>query len=242
MKKIEVLTNDFRTHRDDDRSSRASEDMSDENSLPEGADPMLWPHGREWEEIPGTIIDERINGRYQQQTRIMWTQREELKSPQEREPADYFYKFFPPKLVTLMIEMTNARLVDKRIRNVATRGEMYKWLGIRLAMALEPCKGGSQAYWSKTDDEGKFSRGANFEERTSMTYNRFRDIAENLAFCAPHGGIREDEVSTTFLTTNLVLIFLFWTGGPLEGGASNHRPIQRVSTKVHYPWRIFSHR
>ena len=201
---------------------------------------MLWPHGRKWEEIAGTIIDERMHGRHLPLSRIVWTQTEELKRPQDRKPVDYFYKFFPSNLVTLTMDMTSARLANRRIRSNVTKGEMFKWLGIRLGMALEPRKGGIQAYWSKTDDEGKFSRGSNFEERTSMTFNRFKDIADNLAFCAPHDGIREDEVSIASCNKNLALTCLFWTGGPLEGGPSMHRPIQRVSTKVHCSWRISS--
>jgi len=164
--------------------------------VPEGVDPLLYPHERLWKVIDHVDYDQRLTNQYTNSTRIKWPEGAQLKEPADREPSDYFYLLFPDELLKFMLTFTNERMMRKGYRIPIEKAELLKWLGIRLGMALEPLKGGAPAYWKESVDDGVFSRGGDFLKRTGMTFNRFKIIADNLSFCKYHEGLTEDEVRT----------------------------------------------
>jgi hypothetical protein len=208
----------------------------DDAGLPPGVDPLLFPHGRLWTGVAGTVYDERNNGRFTNSTRILWNQNELLKEPLDRQPIDYLMKVFPPKLVKLMVDSTNDRMRKRGLNCPVTAGEIYQYLGIRLGMALEPRKGGLKAYWMTSMDQHGFSQGANYQKRTGMSFSRFDNINSNLAFCPHHDGIRENEVRSFLHTPLMNSLTNIPSGRPLEGRSANYRPFQRLSRKHHLPW------
>ena len=69
-----------------------------------------------------------------------------------------------------------------------TKGEVIKYLGIRLAMALSPLPGGVRAYWETiTSKEGKetIHMGGDYRKRFGMSRNRFTELSSCFRLCIP---------------------------------------------------------
>ena len=73
--------------------------------------------------------------------------------------------------------------------NPITTGEFFKWLGISLAMTIEPRQGGIQAYRKEGEDSHTFSLGASMVSMAKMSRHCFEELQECLAFCSMHDGI-----------------------------------------------------
>ena len=160
-------------------------------------DRNLFPHGRQWELLPDLVFDPAVHDKFTQETRIKWNQVEQLKSIQDRTEIDYFFHFYPMQTVQQTLNCMGERLARKRY-NPISKGEFFKWLGIRLAMTIEPRRGGIQAYWKEGEDPHTFSLGASMGSRAKMSRHRFEEIQECLAFCSMHDGIAPEDVSVHF--------------------------------------------
>ena len=91
----------------------------------------------------------------------------------------YFYLMFPMDSIPSILEYTNINLLTKK-KAPLTKGEIIKWLGIRLAMAVEPRRGPLPTYWKSESDVGVVSTAANYEGRFGMKLSRFTDISSCL--------------------------------------------------------------
>ena len=87
----------------------------------------------------------------------------------------YFYLIFPMDSIPSILDYTNINLLAKK-KAPLSKGELIKWLRIRLAMAVEPRWGPLPTYWKSESDAGVVSTAANYEGRFGMKLSRFIDI------------------------------------------------------------------
>lgn len=98
---------------------------------------------------------------------------------------DCFRLFFPEQFVQTILDLTNHNIAldTARVGGTLQRGELWKYFGLRLAMALEPVGGPTDNYWNKpVAAQESIRQPRNFGERFSMSRNRFRCIERNLQY------------------------------------------------------------
>ena len=161
---------------DDDSTSETEEEREDgvqredRNKL-QDVEGYWNAHGREWVEIDHLNVDPAVNA-YTGITELKWGATLE---GAEKSMEYYFYLMFPMDSIPSILEYTNINLLAKK-KAPSTKGEMIKWLGIRLAMAVEPRRGPLPTYWKSESDVGVVSTAANYEGRFGMKLSRFTDI------------------------------------------------------------------
>ena len=166
---------------DDDSTSEAEEEREDsvqreDRYQLQDVEEGYWnAHGREWVEIDHLSVDPAVNA-YTGITELKWgTTLEGV----EKRMEYYFYLMFPMDSIPSILEYTNINLLTKK-KAPLTKGEIIKWLGIRLAMAVEPRRGLLPTYWKSESDVGVVSTAANYEGRFGMKLSRFTDISSCL--------------------------------------------------------------
>ena len=148
---------------------------------PLGADVRLWPHGREWKLKTSLEVDPAADHQ-PKRTTIHWPQ---LALPGVKQPSQYFLLFFPISLMLTAQDQTNTALsFTVRAGNQApvSAEELLRWLGIRLAMAVEPKRGDLKTYWLDKDTEGSVYTASNFHSRFKMSRHRFEFITQKIRF------------------------------------------------------------
>lgn len=104
-------------------------------------------------------------------------------------------QFYPINTLALTISAMNQRLATIGKSKTGT-GEFFRFLGIRLIMALEPRRGGYPAYWKSEWRTTKSSFSSiDMEELSGIDFERFKDLTSCLAFCDEHNGITPEDVS-----------------------------------------------
>jgi hypothetical protein len=63
-----------------------------------------------------------------------------------------------------------------------TEGEFFKWVGIKLCMAISPRRGGLDFYFSNESDPNSIHEPGNYGEKYGMSITRFKLIAQSLCF------------------------------------------------------------
>ena len=169
------------SHTNDDSTSEAEEEREDsvqreDRYQLQDVEEGYWnAHGREWVEIDHLSVDPAVNA-YTGITELKWgTTLEGV----EKRMEYYFYLMFPMDSIPSILEYTNINLLTKK-KAPLTKGEIIKWLGIRLAMAVEPRRGPLPTYWKSESDVGVVSTAANYEGRFGMKLSRFTDISSCL--------------------------------------------------------------
>jgi len=87
---------------------------------------------------------------------------------------------FPCDVLPDLIKFTNENLT-KNGGAISTKGELIRWLGIRLAMAVQSRRGDTADYWQKTQQPGYVSVPPNFGKLTNMSRHRFQLLTSCLA-------------------------------------------------------------
>ena len=82
--------------------------------------------------------------------------------------------------VTSIIENTNIALYEKNIATPMTQGEFFRYLGIRLAMSLNPIVGGYRQHWKTSMPKDSVLLAGNYFERFEMSMTRFESITSAL--------------------------------------------------------------
>ena len=96
--------------------------------------------------------------------------------------------------------------INKHMVKPLTQGEFFKWLGIQLAMCVEPRRGPIEVYWAKRSHEGSSSLPANYGERFGMSRHRFQEITSALRFTDTSTAANLNEVyRKTNILCNLLL-------------------------------------
>lgn len=142
----------------------------------------LIPHGRQWRELECLEVDPSINKRFSSETIIKWNPLLAALRPDDRTPMHYFEHFFPTACLNTIVRATNEKLINLRVSVLLTKGELLKWLGIKLAMTLNPQKGGVSAYWAQGRQLHKAMMGLDMGGFSGMSLQRFKKIQECLSF------------------------------------------------------------
>ena len=112
--------------------------------------------------------------------KVNWNGTELQKDVKDRKPLDYFMKAFPFSYLDNITTYTNEGLdaINKnRNPKYLADGELLHILGIRLAMTLDPKKGGLDIHWDpyNEDIEGVIL-GGNFNKRFKTSKSRFQKV------------------------------------------------------------------
>ncbi|KAF4044572.1 Transposase IS4 [Phytophthora infestans] len=92
-----------------------------------------------------------------------------------------FYLMYPMETLNKMLQYTNANLAVSKYRAI-DEGDWFRWIGIRLAMAIEPRRGPTRVYWESEAKDGFVNIPANFGERFRMSRHAFENIIYTFAF------------------------------------------------------------
>ena len=104
--------------------------------------------------------------------------------PGVRTAFDYLEFMYPKDTFPAILAHTSAKLRSLH-KPELTKGEYWRWLGIRVVMVLEPRKGALTVYWETVPRPFTVYLPANFAARFRMTRHRFQDISRCLSFAAP---------------------------------------------------------
>ena len=160
---------------------------------PEAAKNPLEPHGRVWTEIQSK--ERETEG-------FMAPQKASLKWPHtccklfmDRTPLDYFSLFHPRTSLSKMVSFANLQIAKSiHPEPSTTLGEITKFLGIRVAMVIDPVRGGLRDYWNAGNEEKSVIMSRDFGTRFGMTKHRFEILQENFVLCEPEAeGLAFDE-------------------------------------------------
>ena len=84
---------------------------------------------------------------------------------------------FPGAALTEIIEQTNNNMSRFNEDSASIKkGEFLKFLGIRIAMAIDPIRGHRNNYWNNTADLSSIILPRSYGSRFGMSKNRFNDI------------------------------------------------------------------
>jgi hypothetical protein len=138
---------------------------------------LLAPHDQIWVPLPhGEHIIDDPTAEYQwgPAPRINWGNNHV--DPIACRPIDYFNVLFPMTFFReRLIPATNENMQELNAA-VATPGEMLRFHGILLAMALDPVHGGIETYWDATNPTTTCVLGRDFHTRFGMSRDRFLRI------------------------------------------------------------------
>ncbi len=93
----------------------------------------------------------------------------------DKSPIDYFKTVFPMRILDSILTNENKFLLENKWR-VTSRSELWKLIGIRGAIMLDPVRGGYPEYWKSSIEVPSITMPRNFEARFGMSYNRFRQL------------------------------------------------------------------
>ncbi|RYG58684.1 hypothetical protein EON64_21050 [archaeon] len=106
-------------------------------------------------------------------TEILWGDEEKAKFEHGMmREIDFFNFMFPVDFIQLMVDCTNGNLVAQNLA-LTSVGEMYRMLGVKLAMALEGRPGLNVDFWGVQQDASTIYRPHKYGERFGMSKTRF---------------------------------------------------------------------
>ena len=99
---------------------------------------------------------------------------------------DYWFEQIKLPQFDQWVSSTNIGLISRRYR-ATHRGELLRYLGVRLASVLERRRGGIDSYFETRVGSSKDTifEGGDYENRFGMSKTRFRELTTNLRFAAP---------------------------------------------------------
>ena len=110
---------------------------------------------------------------------------------------------------------TNAILAEEK-KSPVSKGELLKFLGLRLAMAADSKRGGVPTYFQQTQEEGTIYTPPDYGNRFHMSRHRFQDISSSLRLAPPadpsHGPV-----------VRIYIYIYMRTTGPCDGSAGGAR-------------------
>jgi len=136
-------------------------------------DNPLCPHGQQWTVVEEIIVEAEKS--WNIHTSLHWNdqifQDFELKTP-----INYFYHLFPMKHLANIVEHTNNGLIHEYNQTSTSKGELLKWLGIRLVGVLERNRGNFSDNWAESVDTDMMLRPGDYKNCFGMSKNRFFSI------------------------------------------------------------------
>lgn len=147
-------------------------------------DPRLTPHGQVYEDVGEIHIDPSANMRYTRGFILNWGHL--IVDPfVPIKELFFFLLLFPMVFLTTVILIHTNNNLRARQKTPTTQGELVKFLGITLAMALETTRGGVKAFWDDGQDlEETIYQKKNYKTRFGMSRHRFQDLRSHLSMGA----------------------------------------------------------
>ena len=139
-------------------------------------DPLLRPHGVLWEEIDDVVQEQCPNNAFGVRSIIHMASRSQELGV--KSVSDYFYTLFPMAELKKIIAGTNAMLTEKN-KPLTTKGEIIKYLGIRLAAVLERRRGTVRSWFQDGNIENSIFQCGSYSIRFGMTVTRFQILSES---------------------------------------------------------------
>lgn len=143
------------------------------------------PHGQIWQDKGELLVDSAANEAYNQPARINFPQNLTLNDG-DVDIESYFTLLFPMSFLSQSIVPLTNGVLQSRHQVPTTTGEILKFFGLSLAMALDSCKGGIDIYWSQPiEHENTVILPRNFGQRFGMARDRFKLLRTCLTFSLP---------------------------------------------------------
>ena len=122
---------------------------------------------------------------------------------------DYFFHFFPVQVMTDILTHTNQAMaaLQRPSAYPLEKAELLRWFGIQLAMAVEPKRGGIDAYFEKQVNWDTVHTAGNYEDRFKMNQCRFQSIKDSMCFCTGSNMLHVDEVELNQIPPFLLSFF-----------------------------------
>ncbi|KAG7376682.1 hypothetical protein PHYPSEUDO_012920 [Phytophthora pseudosyringae] len=158
---------------EDNEDEVAESDHSDD-----GDDEIAVAHGRQWVSCDSILVDQAAHIP-PRSTRFLWPPYLQIG---DCSLVKYFYLMYPMSTVNETIRLTNINLGRNSFRHIG-QGDFFRWMGIRLAMAVEPRRGPSRVYWESDQKEGSVNTPANYGDRFQMSRHCFEQIYLRTSFC-----------------------------------------------------------
>ncbi len=132
--------------------------------------PLLLPHGQLWGDVGEVLLDSNAHNAFKRPTTLVFPHG--TPNINDIKALDYFYLLFPMSfLISTILPHTNEKLRNSN-KQLSCEGEILKFLGITLAMAYDPCRGGVNAYWEtagSTEYEWCLRYGKDYGKRFGMS-------------------------------------------------------------------------
>ncbi|KUF99681.1 hypothetical protein AM588_10008680 [Phytophthora nicotianae] len=156
-------------------NSSAAEDTNASSSSDEQEeDDTVIAHGRRWKPCHSVLFDQGSHVQ-PRPTRFY------MGALDGSTIAKYFYLMYPMPTLKSTLACTNANLAMQSHRQIKV-GDWFKWIGLRLAMAVEPRSGPLRVYWESECKEGFVGTPANFGQRYGMTRHCFEQVLYCMSF------------------------------------------------------------
>ena len=124
---------------------------------------LLAPHGQFWTSQPDgelVIVDPTANVQWGPAPRINWGNAHA--EPVTCRPLDFFFTLLPMGFLReVLVPATNANLQEMTAA-VTTAGELLRFHGLILAIALDSVHGGTDTYWDATNPSSTCVLGRDF--------------------------------------------------------------------------------
>ncbi|KAG6954422.1 hypothetical protein JG687_00011831 [Phytophthora cactorum] len=148
-----------------------------EEQLEEEEDGTFVAHCRLWVPLDSVMVDSASHFS-SRGTTFLWPAYLQLG---ERSLVKYFYLLYPVGTLQETIRLTNVNLGMDSFRPIGP-GDLFRWIGIRLAMAVEPRRGATRVYWNTQEKDGYVNTPANYAIRFQMSRHCFEQVMYALAF------------------------------------------------------------
>jgi len=125
--------------------------------------PLLMPNGVDWEEIEG-VTEEKYANRFGKRSTIHMNRTRDYGV---ENVVEYFYAMFPMAELENMVGGTNVELAIRK-KPPTSRGEMLKFIGIRLASVLERRRGTTRSWFKDGGTPGSIHVEGNYSKRFGM--------------------------------------------------------------------------
>ncbi len=152
----------------------------------EGPNPLLLCHGREWSEEEVQVDAAQHVPKV---TSFQWVRALGVDVTGEKTPWQFFQLLYPMKSNASTVTCTNDNILadpsrsgSRQYMGEISRGELLKYIGLRLTMALDPIQGPITEYWRVNEYSDSVFAPRGLGERFGMSKNRFEFIEKHLAF------------------------------------------------------------
>jgi hypothetical protein len=154
------------------------------------ADPLK-PHGKEWTRVnPNHVaVDPMSVAGYNHDTVVHYPSNF---GNGVKQPMQYFMTSFPMQHLPEIIDATNQNIISDVPRRQNLQGHsavklldmnrFFKWIGIKLVMALEPIRGGVDACFRESPRPGSIETVGHYGSRFGMSVTDFKHIGQYIKF------------------------------------------------------------